>query len=89
MKRQNRGPGYLRTVKEALDDIYESSTMSSMISKERNKETRFGMLRFEKILHTLAASAKKIIEEKEQLMKLKKGEDLQSEQNVGESPQKH
>ena len=76
-------------MKEALDDIYESSTMSSMISKERNKETRFGMLRFEKILHTLAASAKKIIEEKEQLMKLKKGEDLQSEQNVGESPQKH
>lgn len=44
------------------------------------------MLRFEEILHTLAASAKKIIEEKEQLMKLKKGEDLQSEQNVGESP---
>ena len=44
------------------------------------------MLRFEEILHTLAASAKNITEEKEQLMKLKKGEDLQREQNIRESP---
>ena len=78
---------------ENVEENENEKEIIENINGEEEEETRIVRLRFDKILQTLKVSTKENIEERERLMKQKKriskSQDLQSKQNIGETPWQH